>query len=257
MSFFRRRSAQPATTNHATEPLAAQRSESASALLNILAAELESALPDDCRARISAAYIGQVNSSEDCERRRAFMALDWLVRTWTPQWTRLVPGVGEDLAVKLEGLPPIGDFATAEAAGNFVGVLASIHTQAEKTIAPYKDNLYDEAAAAAARNAASRVCDESAGNAVATAAASTVLEACMAARTDVALTGVTAIALLVSLDGVAPYIQHWAAGPGDIDAKVISMRNLAPLAAWRSLETTSDSLQQSALQLHRRLVDLR
>ncbi|RAN97446.1 hypothetical protein GAR05_03566 [Micromonospora saelicesensis] len=257
MSFFRKRSTQPPTAHRTVETPAPLRPDSASAVLNVLTTGLDSAVPEDRRAGISAALGGPLDSSEDCESRRAFIALDWLVRTWTPRWTRFVPGVGEELAVNLEGLPPITDLATAEAAGNFVGVLASTPAQAEITIAEYKGNIYDEAAAAAARSAASRVCAESAGTAVADAAASTVLEACLAARTDVAVNGVKAIALLVSLDGVAPYIQHWAAGPGEIEAKTLSIRALAPHAAWRSLESTAESLQQSALQLHRRLVELR
>lgn len=257
MSFFKKRSAQPATTHQVAAPPAPRHPESASALLNVLSAGLESVLPDGRRAGISAALGGPVDSSADYESRRAYLALDWLVRTWTPRWTRFVPGVGEELAARLEGLPAITDLATAEAAGNFVGVLASTPAQAEKTIAEYRGNIFDEAAATAARKAASRVCAESAGTAVANAAASTVPDACSAARTDVALTGVIAIALLVSLDGVAPYIQHWASGPGEVDAKILSIRALAPHAAWRSLESTAESLQQSALQLHRSLVELR
>ncbi|WFE47686.1 hypothetical protein [Verrucosispora sp. WMMD1129] len=222
----------------------------------MLSAGLESALPESQRSAIWSGFNGPVDSSEASESRRAFISLDWLIRSWTPQWTRYVDGVGEELAVKLEGLPPIVDLPTAETAGNFVGVLESIPAEAEKTIAKYKGNAYDEAAAAAAREAASRVCAESAGSAVANAAASTNLDACMAARTDVALAGVTAIALLASLDGVAPYIRHWASGPGDAEAKIISVQALAPHAAWRSLSPTAESLQQSALQLHRRLAML-
>ncbi|GAA2863868.1 hypothetical protein Acy02nite_72310 [Actinoplanes cyaneus] len=256
MSFFRRRNAQP-TNRPLTPPPAPRRPESASVLLNVLAAGLEKALPDERQSQIWSVLENPVDASADAETRRAFVALDWLVRVWTPAWTAMVPGVGEDLAAKLQELPPITDLASAEAAGHFVGVLESTSAQAEKTIAPYKDNLYDEAAAAAARSASDRVRVESAGAAVADAAASTILEACLAARTDVALTGATAISLLVSLDGVSPYIQNWASGPGEVEAKILSIRALAPLAAWRSLEPTAEALQQSALDLHRRLAQPR
>ncbi|WP_433727530.1 hypothetical protein ACQP2Y_12650 [Actinoplanes sp. CA-051413] len=66
---------------------------------------------------------------------------------------------------------------------------------------------------------------ESASAAVADAAASTIVEASLAARTDVALTGATAISLLASLDGVSPYIQNWASGPREVNAKVIPTRS--------------------------------
>ncbi|MBQ0977849.1 hypothetical protein [Micromonospora sp. M61] len=90
-----------------------------------------------------------VDASADAEAQRAFVALDWLVRVWTPAWTAMVPGVGQDLAAKLQELPPITELASAEAAGLFAGVLESTSAQAEKTIAQYKGNLYVEAAAAA------------------------------------------------------------------------------------------------------------
>jgi hypothetical protein len=180
------------------------------------------------------------------------MALDWLTRTWVPRWSLLVPDAGEQLASELAGAAPIRDLQAAEAAGALVMVLSNGADDAERFLAAnYKeDNFYDMAAVTAARQASTTAVADTAGVAVADAAASVILEECLAAHTDVALKGVAALALLHSLDGVWPYMQTWANGPGDFDAKRISIGNLAPVAARRALRPTVEALQHEACGLY-------
>lgn len=54
-------------------------------------------------------------SDDATEERRAFLALDWLVRVHTPAWLDLVPELAEHAAT-LRGLPEVADAASAEAA---------------------------------------------------------------------------------------------------------------------------------------------
>lgn len=113
-----------------------------------------------------------------------------------------------------------------------------------------KDNFYDTAAVKAARQASATAVANSAGSAVADAAASVILDETMAARTDVALKGVAALTLSHSLDSVWPYIQTWASGPGDFEAKQISIGNLAPVAAQRALDPIIEELQHGVCGLY-------
>jgi hypothetical protein len=54
-------------------------------------------------------------SDDATEERRAFLALDWLLRVHTPAWLDLVPELAEHAAT-LRGLPEVADAASAEAA---------------------------------------------------------------------------------------------------------------------------------------------
>ena len=54
-------------------------------------------------------------SDDATEERRAFLALDWLVRVHTPAWLDLVPELAEHAAT-LRGLPEVVDAASTEAA---------------------------------------------------------------------------------------------------------------------------------------------
>lgn len=54
-------------------------------------------------------------SDDATEERRAFLALDWLVRVHTPAWLDLVPELAEHAAT-LRGLPEVMDSASAKAA---------------------------------------------------------------------------------------------------------------------------------------------
>ena len=62
--------------------------------------------------------IGTVSTPE-VEERRSYLALDWLIRTHTPAWLRLVPTLTGH-AGTLTALPEIVDLATATNAQPFV-----------------------------------------------------------------------------------------------------------------------------------------
>lgn len=53
-------------------------------------------------------------ADDGADKRRAFMALDWMVRTWLPSWLDLIPS--EDAAPRLRALDRIVDDATANCA---------------------------------------------------------------------------------------------------------------------------------------------
>ncbi len=252
MSLFRKRVATNVASTRPTPPAVAEPPQTASPLLNVFGRELSKVLDDDLREQTFGGQqdTGHITAADDSAR--AFAVLDWLMHIWLPRWVSFVPSCG-DVHQALIGLPAIRDLETAESAGRIVGALDGIPSQAEAVVAKYQENFFDKAAASAARTAAAEACANSAGSAAVTAASSANLEACMLVRTDIVLASVQAIALLTSLDGVIPYIQTWAAGPGDFDAKQISISHLAPHAARRTLESTTDPLRQSALELYQGL----
>jgi hypothetical protein len=220
--------------------------------MNILGRELNAVLPQDLITELRSASALSTPMTEDHERLRACIALDWLARTWLPRWASLIPDAGEQLGSALIALVPIRDLETADAAGTLIGTLAKTPDVTEKFIAANYDSdiFYDTAAVAAARKASGTAVAESAGTAVANAAMSEILDECIAARADTALDGVTALALNYSLDKVWPYMMNWANGPGDFDVKRISIGNLAPLVAQKSLDPTIEKLQHEAGNLY-------
>jgi hypothetical protein len=219
--------------------------------MNILARELGKVLPQEMISAVKSQASTIASTTESQERLRAFMALDWLTRIWVGQWALLIPD-GEKLATTLAGLPPVRDFKTAQGVGIFVMTLSDGPDNAESFVAANydKQNFYDTAAVSAARKASSTAVADTAGVAFADAAASLILDECMAARTDVAMKGVAALSLLHCLDGVWPYIQSWAQGPGEFDAKRISIGNLAPVAARNAINPTVEMLQKEACGLY-------
>jgi hypothetical protein len=58
-------------------------------------------------------------STDRLEERRSYMALDWLIRVFTPRWLDLVPAL-KPHALALRDLEEIGDLAGATAAGKKV-----------------------------------------------------------------------------------------------------------------------------------------
>lgn len=250
MPLFRKRGAARDTAAQTAGPTTLGPPDTVSPLLNVFGRELAAVLDEDSRNQTFNALgdTSHITAADDTDR--AFATLDWIIRVWLRRWVALVPGADEEFSRTLTGLPAVCDLDVAETAGHLVGALAQIPEKAELTIADYSGNFYEKAAASAARGAAAQACTASAGTAAVAAASSTILDACMAARTDVALASVKAIALLTSLDGVMPYIENWAAGPGEFDAKRISISNLAPHAARMALEPIVDPLRQSAVELY-------
>ncbi|MFF6989364.1 hypothetical protein [Streptomyces sp. NPDC010273] len=250
MALFGKKNQSPASI-HPLPPRQLQ-TRTPSPIMNILGRELNAVLPQEMITELRSASAVGIPMTEDNERLRACVALDWLARTWVPLWASLIPDAGERLGSALTALAPIRDLETADAAGALIGALASGPDDTEKFIAANydKDNFYDTAAVTAARKASDTAVAKSAGAAVADAAMSEIFDECLAARTDIALKGVTALALNHSLDTVWPYMVNWANGPGDFDVKKISIGNLAPVVAEKALEPTIEALHIEAGKLY-------
>ena len=84
-------------------------------ILGTMGRSLNDALPDDKRIRLLQFVPRVVGTAGDrVEQQRGFMAMDWIVRTYTPTWLRLA-GLGAE-AMRLEALAPVTDVDTLEAA---------------------------------------------------------------------------------------------------------------------------------------------
>lgn len=82
--------------------------------------ELNDVLNDGKRQQLTPlipALIGTAGDGQDVTR--SFLALDWLIRVYTPAFLRLVPDLVDD-ADRLAGLEPIMDEPAARAAGLMV-----------------------------------------------------------------------------------------------------------------------------------------
>ncbi len=235
---------------------APRRPECRSPLLRGLAADLAEVLPADQQDRLGAMLSQAADNTGLQDGVRAHLALDWFVRVWLPSWTVLVAGTGEQLAAELRALPHVRDVGTAEHAGRLIGPLAAIPATAARTAASCRWHPAGQAAVQAAERAAARAVSTSGGHAAARAAAAGAPEACRVARTDIALDAVAAIALSHGLDALLPQVESWANGPGEMDAKLISIRNLAPVLAAEELKPVVQPLQQSVGQLYWSLVTL-
>jgi len=76
-------------------------------------------LPDADRTRLLKPLIPLIvgtRSAKEIEERRSYMALDWLIRVFTPKWLDMVPALHEH-AKALRELDAIADMAGAAAAG--------------------------------------------------------------------------------------------------------------------------------------------
>ena len=105
------------------------------------------ALPTDAdRDRLLRPFIPHLvgsRSTPEMERRRSWLATDWLVRTHAPAWLRLTPALVPH-AVALTDLPPITDAQTA--------AVAAVMVAAAMPVA--KDGVRRDAAAVAVKAAA-------------------------------------------------------------------------------------------------------
>ena len=81
------------------------------------------ALPNDAdRDRLLKPLIPLIvgtRSTREVEERRSYLALDWLIRVYTPKWMDTVPALHEHAAA-LRDLDAIADIAGAVAAGHLV-----------------------------------------------------------------------------------------------------------------------------------------
>jgi hypothetical protein len=177
------------------------------------------------------------SSGEELREPRAFMALDWLVRTHVPAWLDLV----EDLkpaAIALRELPEVVDLKTALACGDS---LKSAAERAAAARAAARAAAWDAARAAAwdAARAAARAAARDAARAAARAAA---WDAARAAAWDAAWDAARDAARAAAWDAAraAAWDAAWDA---------------ARAAAWDALKPTVEQLQTSAQQLVLRMCE--
>ncbi len=189
-----------------------------SPVLLTTATVLGSRLPYPKRQRLKRfvpALVGTANDGQD--ERRSLIAMDWLVRVYTPAWLRLVPAL--DLAqLSLTEHSPV--LTVTDAAAALEGPLATVHRVAW---AAYTDTLWDrhdpprsEVAAILSRVLSSHAAD--AAVAATLGIAESFLPLCGRMRLAVEQ------ALLV-----ATYTHHGGAGSGSVEHHITTM--LAPTAA--------------------------
>jgi hypothetical protein len=177
------------------------------------------ALPDDERNALLLPLIPRLvgtRGSEALEHRRSLMAADWLVRTHTPAWLRLV-GLN-DQAATLEALPEITAMAQVP---SIRGPLEAVRKDAAAAW---------DAAGAAAWDAAWDAARDAAWDAAWAAARDAAWDAAWAAAGDAA--------------GAAARAAAWDAA-GDA----------AGAAARAKLAHTRQALQQSAVALVERMIE--
>ena len=141
-------------------------------------------LDDEARNRLLKPLIPKLVGTRalaEIEERRSYMALDWLVRVFTPKWLDMVPSLHEH-AKALRELEAIADMAGAAAAGVRVR-LASVDASAAGAAA---GAAAWDAARAAAGAAARAAAWDAAGAAAWAAAAAAARDAAGAAARDAA-----------------------------------------------------------------------
>jgi hypothetical protein len=184
------------------------------------------ALSDGDRDRLlpAAVWVPRLVGSrgdDTTEERRAYLALDWLVRVYTPTWLALVPSLAPHAAA-LRALPDIVDMTTAEQAGGMARAAGAAAWDAARDAA--RDAAWDAAWAAAGA-----------------AAGAAAWDAAGAAARDAAWAAAWAAAWDAARDAA------WAAaGAAAWDA--------AGAAARDALHPTVETLQQSALDLLDRML---
>jgi hypothetical protein len=186
---------------------------------------LNDRFPDDKRQLLVPLIPELVGTAGDGhDEARGYLALDWLVRTFTPAWLDLA-GLAES-AGELRGLRRIVDLTVAEAAGPVVRA----------------SGAKAAAAGAAAGDAAWDAAGDAAGAAAGAAARDAAWDAARAAAWDAA--------------GDAAGDAAWAAaGAAARDAARDAAWDAARAAAWDALSPTVAMLQDSAFDLLDRMLD--
>ena len=188
-------------------------------------------LPDADRTRLLKPLIPLIigtRSTKEVEERRSYMALDWLIRVFTPKWLDMVPALHEH-AKALRELDAIADMAGAAAAGVRVNAAWAAAWAAARDAA--WDTAWD-AAWAAARDAAWAAARDAAWAAARDAARAAARDAAWAAARDAAGDAAWAAA------GDAAWAGAWA-------------------AARDVLKPTTEWLQASALVLLHQMIEVR
>jgi hypothetical protein len=125
-----------------------------STVLQTYGTRLNDVLPDGRRQELKK-YIPLLPGTVDdgLDERRSYLALDWLIRVYTPAWLRLVPALVSD-ADALAGFRPIDSLEAAAEVGELVRSAASKASAAWDAAGAAAWPAAGDAAGAAARDAA-------------------------------------------------------------------------------------------------------
>ncbi len=230
-------------------------------VLGAFGRDLNDRLDVERRGRLKPLIPALVGTASDGQAEaRGFMAMDWIVRTYTPAWLRLAR-LDTD-AEGLESLPEIVNMETLDAARGRLGavrrsdgVAAWAATRAAAWAAAW--DAAGDAAWAATRAAAGAAAWDAAGAAAWAAARAAAVDATRAAA-GAAAGAAGAAAWAAAWDAAwaaawdAAGAAAWAvarAAAGD------AARDAAGAAAGAALEPTKRALQDSAVLLFRRMVE--
>jgi hypothetical protein len=212
-----------------------------SPVLGVFGRNLNDILPDDRRQELVPLIPKLLGTRDEQDEARSYLALDWLIRVYTPTWLRMVPALVSD-ADAIAGMPRIVDLESAAAVGDLVRDAAA-HSRAAWAAAwaAAGDAAWAaarDAARAAARDAARAAARDAAGDAAWAAAGAAARDAARAAAGDAAGDAAWAAA------GAAARAAAWAAA-----------RAAAWAAARDALAPTVAELQTSAIALFSTMID--
>ena len=150
----------------------------------------------------------------DADERRAWMAIDWLVRTCAPTWLRLA-GL-DDLAGRLAGLQSLTGSDYAESVLSEIAAVAGVAEIAGRTAMSYANTMYSAAASAAMAATAVEAAVDAAweGGGVGSAAD----DAAISARGAISVL----IARGVTLGDLEPAVQELQQSAHDLLARMIA-----------------------------------
>ena len=177
-------------------------------------------------------------STPEVEQRRATMAADWLIRVHTPAWLRAAKL--ESQAAALEALPEITDFSQCP---SLMPTLEAVRKDSDAARAAARAAAWD-----AARAAAGDAAGDAAWAAAWAAAGAAAGDAAWDAARDAAWAAARAAA------GAAAGDAAWAAAR---DAAWAAAWAAAWDAAWAALKPTTERLQDGAVDLVRRMAEVR
>jgi hypothetical protein len=206
-------------------------------------------------------------STKAVEEKRSYMALDWLIRVYTPKWLDMVPALHHD-AKALRELDAIVDIAGATAAGAKVRIAASEASSARDAA---RDAAGDAAWAAvrdaagyaagdaawvAVRDAAGDAAGDAAWDAVRDAAGDAAWVAAGAAAGDAARAAArdAAWAAAGAAAWAAAGAAAWAAAG---DAAWAAAGDAAWAAAGAALKPTTQWLQAGAAELVKNMCEVK
>jgi hypothetical protein len=239
-----------------------------SQVLKTFGIRLNDTLPDDKRQLLKPLIPQLVGTAGDgYDEVRSYMALDWLIRTWTPAWLDLAGLTGE--ATALRDLRRIVDLVAAQQAGPVVRAAA---TKARAAWDAAGDAAWD-AARDAAWDAARAAAWDAARDAAGAAARDAAWDAARAAAWDAAGDAAGAAAGAAAGDAAGDAARD-AAGAAARDAARDAAGDAARAAAWDAardaagaaardaawdatrakLQPTVDLLQNSAIELYQHMI---